>query len=338
MQSGRRMVLLRRAAVADAPELYRIRYEAYLPQYGAYSSPDCPCVQSEADFLAQIRAGEVYAVTLGERIVGGLRLAAGEDATEILELYVRPEMRRTGIAQVALLHAEARCPAARFRAKVISGEGAAIALLRKMGYRPQPHLERPCDRVTLVTMEKTAASMVTIELEPLKRETLGEAVSWIAEDPESGLYRPLWAGGERGDRLTISAFSKAFAFGKHYIGAPQMDYAIRALEFDRIIGIASLTQLDWEARRCRLDHVLLEPRWRGVQLGRRAVSELCRVAEEQYGFRSLGLTVLSENARAIACFLRCAFTEALSQSAPGGDAPRTRILMLRNAKGEDAWS
>ena len=95
MQSGRRMVLLRRAAVADAPELYRIRYEAYLPQYGAYSSPDCPCVQSEADFLAQIRAGEVYAVTLGERIVGGLRLAAGEDATEILELYVRPEMRRT---------------------------------------------------------------------------------------------------------------------------------------------------------------------------------------------------------------------------------------------------
>ena len=158
------MVLLRRAAVADAPELYRIRYEAYLPQYGAYSSPDCPCVQSEADFLAQIRAGEVYAVTLGERIVGGLRLAAGEDATEILELYVRPEMRRTGIAQVALLHAEARCPAARFRAKVISGEGAAIALLRKMGYRPQPHLERPCDRVTLVTMEKTAASILTIEL------------------------------------------------------------------------------------------------------------------------------------------------------------------------------
>ena len=109
-------------------------------------------------------------------------------------------------------------------------------------------------------------------------------------------------------------------------------------EFDRIIGIASLTQLDWEARRCRLDHVLLEPRWRGVQLGRRAVSELCRVAEEQYGFRSLGLTVLSENARAIACFLRCGFTEALRQSAPGGDAPRTRILMLRNAKGEDAWS
>lgn len=52
--------------------------------------------------------------------------------------------------------------------------------------------------MTLVTMEKTAASMVTIELEPLKRETLGEAVSWIAEDPESGLYRPLWAGGERG--------------------------------------------------------------------------------------------------------------------------------------------
>ena len=58
------------------------------------------------------------------------------------------------------------------------------------------------------------------------------------------------------------------------------DFAGVMEEFDRIIGIASLTQLDWEARRCRLDHVLLEPRWRGVQLGRRAVSELCRVAEE----------------------------------------------------------
>ena len=99
MQSGRRMVLLRRAAVADAPELYRIRYEAYLPQYGAYSSPDCPCVQSEADFLAQIRAGEVYAVTLGERIVGGLRLAAGEDCAEELPEAVRAVIRREHLYQ-----------------------------------------------------------------------------------------------------------------------------------------------------------------------------------------------------------------------------------------------
>ncbi|MGI5885729.1 MAG: GNAT family N-acetyltransferase, partial [Candidatus Spyradocola sp.] len=167
MQSGRRMVLLRRATIADAQELYRIRYEAYLPQYGAYSSPDCPCVQSEADFVAQIRAGEVYAVTLGDRLVGGLRVRAQEDVTEILELYVQPKFRRTGVAQVALLHAEARCPAARFRARVISGEGAAIALLRKMGYRAQPSLEHPSERVTLLTMEKTAASMVTLELEPL---------------------------------------------------------------------------------------------------------------------------------------------------------------------------
>ena len=333
MQSGRRMVLLRRATIADAQELYRIRYEAYLPQYGAYSSPDCPCVQSEADFVAQIRAGEVYAVTLGDRLVGGLRVRAQEDVTEILELYVQPKFRRTGVAQVALLHAEARCPAARFRARVISGEGAAIALLRKMGYRAQPSLEHPSERVTLLTMEKTAASMVTLELEPLRRETLSEAVAWVAEDPDADAYRPLWARGE-GERLTISAFSKAFVFGKHYIGAPQMDYAIRAVEFDRIIGIASLTQLDWETHRCRLDHVLLAPRWRGVQLGRRAVAELCRIAEEQYGFRSLGLMVLSDNARAIACFLRCGFAEALRQSEPGTE--RTRILMLRSAREGEA--
>ncbi len=332
MQSGRRMVLLRRATQKDAPELYLLRYAAYLPQYGAYGSPDCPCVQTEAAFREQVDEGKIYAVTLGGRLAGGLAIEARDDVTEIRELYVRPEFRRTGVAQVALLHAEARCPAARYRARVISGEGAAIALLRKMGYTALPTLERPRDRVTLLTMEKTAASMLTLSLEPLRREHLSEAVTWIQEDPDAELYRPLWSAGEG---LTVSAFSKDFAFGKHYIGAPQMDYAIRAVEFDQVIGIASLMDLDWEARRCRLDHLLLAPRWRGVRLGSRALRELCRLAEEQYGFSSLRLTVLSENARAIACFLRCGFAEALRRQnvLRGGEGqPRTRILMLRSAE------
>ena len=53
-RENRQIVLLHKAAAADAHALYLIRYEAYLAQYGAYGSSDCPCVQSEEQFLEQI--------------------------------------------------------------------------------------------------------------------------------------------------------------------------------------------------------------------------------------------------------------------------------------------
>lgn len=331
---SKRIVLLRRASTVDAPVLYLLRYEAYLPQYGAYGSPQCPCVQPMEEFVQQIQTGHTYLILLGDRPVGGLTMQPGEEATELCEIYVRPDVQQMGIGQVALMHAELRYPSARYRARVISGEAGAMGLLRKMGYRAQPDYERPSDRITLMRLEKNASSMVSLALEPMRREDLATVVQWINQDPEADLYRPMWSSG-REKQLIMAQFSKEFVFGKHYIGAPQMDFAIKAVEFDRMIGMASLTKLDWEMHRCNLDHLVLDPKWRGGRLGQRVTAQLCQLAQEQYGFRGISLTVLEENTRAIGCFLRSGFAETLRRQnvMRGGDEqPYTRIVMMRTAK------
>jgi ribosomal protein S18 acetylase RimI-like enzyme len=331
---SRQIILLKRATAADAQALYLLRYEAYLPQYGAYGSPDCPCVQQMEDFVAQIEQGNTYIVTLGDRPVGGLTMDVQADAVEVRELYILPDFQQMGVGQVALMHAEQRYPSARYRARVISGEVAAMALLKKMGYRAQPTYDKPTDRITLLCMEKDASSMVTLALEPLRREELSTVIGWCGEDPDAPLYCTLWLHG-RGKALTMAEFSKEFAFGKHYIGAPQMDFAVKAVEFGRMIGVVSLTKLDWEMHRGTLDFLVLDPKWRGGRLGQRVVAQLCQLAEGQYGFRSLGLTVMEGNARAIGCFIKCGFTETLRRQnvmRGGDDMPHTRILMMRTAK------
>ncbi len=331
---SRQIILLKRAAVADAQALYLTRYEAYLPQYGAYGSSCCPCVQPMEGFVRQIEQGDTYLIVMGDKLVGGLTVRTQEDAVEVTELYVKPDFQQMGVGQVALMHAEQRYPSARYRARVISGEVAALALLKKMGYRAQPTYEKPTDRITLLCMEKDASSMVTLSLEPLRREELSTVIEWCNQDPTAGQYCPLWVHG-RDKTLTMAEFSKEFAFGKHYIGAPQMDFAVKAVEFGRMIGVVSLTKLDWEMRRGAVDFLVLDPKWRGGRLGQRVVEQLCLLAEGQYGFHSLSLTVMESNARAIGCLIKCGFTETLRRQnvmRGGDDQPYTRILMMRTAK------
>lgn len=333
-KDSQRVILLRHATAADAQALYLVRYEAYLPQYGAYASADSPCVQDETAFAEALKAGSTYCILLGDQLVGGLKMEVGEDAVLLQEIYVKPDYQQMGVAQVALMHAELRYPAAKYRAQVISGETAAMALLRKMGYKLLPRMEHVSDRVTHLSLEKDASSMVTLALEPMKREDLANAIAWCNSDPDGENYRVLWLHG-REKLLNMTEFSKNFVFGKHYIGSTQMDFAIKAVEFGRVIGIVSLTHLDWEMHRADVDYLVLDPKWRGGKLGQRAVEQLCHMAQEQYGFSTIGLTVLEENARAIGCFLHSGFAEVLRRQnvmRGGEETPRTRILMTRMAK------
>lgn len=334
MHTHSTQIVLRKATAMDAQALYLLRYEAYLPQYGAYGSKQCPCVQGMDDFIEQIKLGDTYLVTMGDHAVGGLTVAVEVDAVVLREIYIKPDFQQMGVAQVALMHAELRYPCAKYRAQVISGEVAAMGLLRKMGYRALPVYESPTDRITLMSLEKDASSMVTLSLEPMKREDLTAAIKWCNDDADGDLYRVLWQHG-REHRLNMAEFSKAFSFGKHFIGAPQMDYVIKAVEFGRVIGIVSLGKLDWEMHRGVVDYLVLDPRWRGGRLGERVMEQLCKLAEDEYGFKYLTLTVLEDNARAINCFIKTGFTETLRKQnvMRGGDEqPYTRIIMMRAAK------
>lgn len=334
MQNQSGMILLKTASQEDARALYLVRYEAYLAQYGAYSSPDSPCVQSVEAFAQSLRAGTTYCIQVDGKLVGGLRMENDDQAVVLREIYVKPEYQQMGVAQMALMHAELRHPAAKYRAQVINGEMAAMGLMRRMGYRLRREYEKPNDRVTLMNVEKDASSMVTLALEPMKREDLANAITWCNEDALRGSFLPLWLRG-REKLLSMADFSKDFLFGKHFEGAAQLDFAIKAVEFGRVIGIVSLTKPDWEEHRADVDYLVLDPKWRGGKLGKRVMEQLCSLAQEQYGFTTLRLTVLEENERAIACFLGSGFAEVLRRQnvMRGGDeAPRTRILMTRILK------
>ena len=334
MQNRSGMILLKTAVQSDARALYLVRYEAYLALYGAYSSPMSPCVETQAAFAESLRDGNTYCIQVDGRLAGGLRMENAGQGVMLKEIYVKPEYQRMGVAQMALMHAELLYPAAKYRAQVINGETMIMGLLRKMGYKPMRSFEQQTERMTLVSMEKDASSMVTLELEPMKREDLANAITWCNEDEQRGDFLPLWLHG-REKLLNMAEFSKDFQFGKHYAGAGQLDFAVKAVEFGRVIGVVSLKKPDWEQMHADLDYLVLDPKWRGGKLGRRIVEQLCSIAQEQYGFTALRLTVLEDNARAISCFLSSGFAETARKQnvmRGGDDAPRTRIVMTRSLK------
>lgn len=334
MQNRSGIILLKTAALADARALYLVRYESYLALYGTFSNPDSPCVQSEEEFAESLREGNTYCIQVDGRLAGGLRMENTDQGVVLREIYVKPEYQQMGVAQMALMHAELMYPAAKYHASIISGETAVMGLLHKMGYRATRSYEQKSDRMTLVRMEKDASSMVTLTLEPMKREDLANAIAWCNEDAQRENFLPLWLHG-REKLLNMAEFSKDFLFGKHFEGAGQLDFAVKAVEFNRVIGVVSLKKIDWEQRRADVDYLVLDPKWRGVKLGKRIVEQLCDIAQEQYGFTALQLTVLEDNARAIGCFLSSGFAESARKQnmmRGGDDAPRTRILMTRSLK------
>ena len=207
MQNRSGVILLKTAALADARALYLARYAAFLPQYGAYGSPDSPCVQSETDFAETLRDGNTYCIQVDGKLAGGLRMESTEKTVVLHEIYIKPEYQRMGVAQMALMHAELMYPAAKYRAQVIAGEENIHALLRKMGYRQLRSYEQSSERVKLMTMEKDASSMVTLALEPMKREDLANAIAWCNEDEQKETFLPLWLHG-REKLLNMAEFSK----------------------------------------------------------------------------------------------------------------------------------
>ncbi|GEM_PF-1626650 len=323
------MLMLKKAMPVDAPLLFLLRYECYLPQYAIYSMKNDPCTDTEADFTERIREDGTYCMMLGDICIGGLSMEQSGEYVTLKELYVAPEYRHAGAAERALLHAEMLMPSAKYYAEVISGETDAVQLLRRMGYKTLPEYNQVSDRVTMLKLEKDASSKATLALEPLSREQLSRAVSWCNADDSRELYCPLWQSNREGV-LTMTEFAKNFSLGKHFVGAPQLDFVIKAVEFDRPIGIVSLTGIDWENKTAEVDHLILDPKWRRVHLGRRALEQLCGAALEQYGINQLKLTVLEDNKPAIACFLKSGFTESSRKQnvmRGGDDQVRTRIVM-----------
>ena len=189
--------------------------------------------------------------------------------------------------------------------------------------------------MTLLELRFNMAAQLRLRIAPLRREDVALAVPWCASDGAGAeCYRLLWENGHVAEP-SMQEIAKYYAFGKHYAGAQQLDFAIAAAELSQPIGIASLTKLDWALHRAELNFLLIDPAWRGHGVGRRAVEMICDYAASQYDFRSVSITVLEQNEAAVRCFAAAGFGQTLRRAnmmRAGDGQPHSRLLMVRNAK------
>ena len=324
---------LRRALRKDGQALYELRYLAYLRPYALYSPKNSPCLQSLEEFLKTLEdeEKETCSLYIGSRLVGGAVLKPRDKDVVIEELYVDPALQGRGIGAQALHLLEAKAPSAHYRMELPGNE--AKGLFYQAGYRAKGEPAQMHERCRIYNWEKEAYKQVEILLGPLKREALPAVERMCRNLDEKRLYD--FSGGLFNTAPSVETLSDLFGAGKHHAGASRLDYAIEAPEYGAVIGLISLTELEWEVRRGQVAHLLIDERWRGVGLGRQAVESVCRAAYEKYGFRGLTANLLEDNEWALKCLDSAGFKVALRREGAypveGGEALDSLALMRRHS-------
>ncbi len=322
---------LKKAQPKDGHALFELRYLAYLRPYALDSSPESPCLEAEEDFLARLMEEDGcqrYALWLDDRLVGGAALRPGEKDAAIEELFVDPALQGRGIGGEALRLLESQAPSAVYTLE--SPLGRQQGLFDRAGYRLKGQTRSPGGRCRMYKWEKEAFRQVEILLSPLRKEHLDAVGRMLSELDEKRLFDV--GGGIFAENPDMETLTGVFSTGRHHAGAPRFDYAIEAPELNAVLGLISLTDMDWEVRRARVAHLLVDTRWRGVGLGEQAVQSVCRAACEKYGFRGLTANLLEDNEPALRCFLAAGFRTAYRREdawAKEGEEPLDSLTLMR---------
>ncbi|MDR2514377.1 MAG: GNAT family N-acetyltransferase [Christensenellaceae bacterium] len=326
MQEGD--LTLRRAAEGDARALFDLRYLAYLGRYARVSDENDPCLQPFSLFKAQIEGGGHFALVLGKTLVGGAEIAALEDCVEIKELYVAPEAQGQGLGAGALRLTEMQFPSARYRVTLPGARDGG--LFHRLGYRPEGEGEKKGERYCPTLWQKEKHRQSEIVLSALARENLPRVAAWISDLSEEELFA--FTGGAVGRRM--DAVQAAALYAGNLRGGPprSLDFAIEVADLRAVIGVISLTNIEWDVKRCQVSRLFVQKAWRGVGIGRQAVAGLCELAIREYGFRGFSAILLEESQAALHCLSGAGFTAAYRSEgafvAKDG-SEKTRILLVR---------
>ena len=239
-------LMLRRAEPKDARTLFELRYLAYLRPYALYSSPENPCLEAFDGFAARVAdqgQSQMYGLYLGTKPVGGAALCVRDGQVVLQELYVDPAMQGRGIGGQALRLLEARHPAAVYALEAPDDQGGG--LFYQAGYRPTRQARQAGGRCQMFAWVKEAYKQVEILLSPLRREQLPALEMMCADLDARRLYD--FGGGALEQRPGVEALSHLLGAGKHHAGASRLDYAIEVPQYGAVIGLISLTELEWEA-------------------------------------------------------------------------------------------
>jgi RimJ/RimL family protein N-acetyltransferase len=154
----RMTVVLRKAALADAGELYALQIEAFAPlleKYRDYATNP----GAEAIGRTVARLGEpdsfYYFIRLGEINIGAIRLIQTGDLCKLKQIYILPEHQGHGYAQQAIALAEAlHADSAHWELDTIKQEAKLCHLYEKLGYRRTGEEKQIKDGMTLVFYRK----------------------------------------------------------------------------------------------------------------------------------------------------------------------------------------
>jgi ribosomal protein S18 acetylase RimI-like enzyme len=157
-------VTISTAEHSDAEKILKLQYLCYQSEaelYGDYSIE--PLTQTLDELRAELAGGCVLVARLGEEVVGSVRGAVDPDGTaRIGKLIVHPRLQRHGLGGRLLSAVEERLAAEEEakRYRLFTGHRSQVNLrmYRKLGYEQVGAAEPVSRRLSLVTMEKSAAT------------------------------------------------------------------------------------------------------------------------------------------------------------------------------------
>ena len=152
-------VQLLRAQKKDAEMVRAMQQEAFAGLLEKYQDHDTsPANESLERILWKIEGpgNFYYFIRVGEKTVGGIRIADAGDGSRkrISPIYVLPDFRGKGYAQMAILEAERIHGAHHWELGTILQEAGNCYLYEKMGYRRSGRRTVINDKMTIVGYEK----------------------------------------------------------------------------------------------------------------------------------------------------------------------------------------
>lgn len=157
-------VTISTAEHSDAEKILKLQYLCYQSEaelYGDYSIE--PLTQTLDELRTELAGGCVLVARLGEEVVGSVRGVVDDDGTaRIGKLIVHPRLQRHGLGGRLLSAVEERLAAEEEakRYRLFTGHRSQVNLrmYRKLGYEQVGVAEPVSRRLSLVTMEKAAAT------------------------------------------------------------------------------------------------------------------------------------------------------------------------------------
>ena len=153
-------IKLIKANLSDAEKLWKMQVEAFgelLEKYQDYdTSPACEPLKRTKERLSMPET-YYYFIVYNDNVAGAIRVVDKKDNNtpkRISPIWVMPEFRGKGVAQLAIKLAEEIHGAENWELSTIKEEKGNCYLYEKMGYKLTDEAEVVNDRMTLVFYKK----------------------------------------------------------------------------------------------------------------------------------------------------------------------------------------